>query len=74
MAMTNHERVDKAMELLKAGLGPFVAREIKAHRVDAATLRRFDDNPRLGDRRVTDWDVAALADWFHTPHASSAEI
>ena len=48
------------MELLKAGLGPFVAREIKAHRVDEATLRRLDDNPRLGDRRVTDWDVAAL--------------
>ena len=60
MAMTNHERVGKAMELLKAGLGPFVARGIKAHRVDEATLRRLDDNPRLGDRRVTDWDVAAL--------------
>jgi len=30
MASTNYERVGKAMELLKQGLGPFVDREIKA--------------------------------------------
>ena len=29
MAITNHERVGKALDLLKAGLGPFVEREIK---------------------------------------------
>ena len=29
MATTNHERVGKALELLKAGLGPFVDREIR---------------------------------------------
>ncbi len=64
MATTNHERVGKALELLKAGLGPFVDREIqgavKAHRVDASTLRRFVDDPRLGDRPVMEWDVAGL--------------
>ena len=27
MAITNHERVGKAMDLLKQGLGPFVERE-----------------------------------------------
>ena len=27
MAITNHERVGKAIELLKAGLGPFAERE-----------------------------------------------
>ena len=27
MAITNHERVGKALELLKSGLGPFIARE-----------------------------------------------
>lgn len=27
MAITNHERVGKALELLKSGLGPFVERE-----------------------------------------------
>ena len=29
MAITNHERVGKALELLRAGLGPFVEREFK---------------------------------------------
>ena len=30
MAITNHERVGKALELLKGGLGPFVEREFKS--------------------------------------------
>ncbi len=30
MATTNHERVGKALELLKAGLGPFVDREMQS--------------------------------------------
>jgi hypothetical protein len=30
MAMTNHERVGKALDLLKDGLAPFVEREMKA--------------------------------------------
>ena len=30
MAITNHERVGKAMDLLKAGLAPFVEREMKS--------------------------------------------
>ena len=29
MAITNHERVGKALDLLKAGLGPFVEREVQ---------------------------------------------
>ena len=64
MATTNHERVGKALDLLKAGLGPFVDREIqravKAQRVDPATLRRFVDDPLIGDKSATEWDVAAL--------------
>lgn len=28
--MTNHERVGKAMEVLRAGLGPFVEREFQS--------------------------------------------
>ena len=48
--MNNHERIGKALELLKAGLGPFVDREMqgatKVQRVDPAacapssTIRR----------------------------------
>ena len=64
MAITNHERVGKALELLKAGLGPFVDREmqaaIKAQRVGADALRPFVDDPQIGNRRVPEWDVAAL--------------
>jgi hypothetical protein len=30
MAITNHERVGKSLELLKGGLAPFVERELKA--------------------------------------------
>ena len=64
MATTNHERVGKALELLKAGLGPFVDREIqraiKAQRVGPAALRSFVDDPKIGNRPVPQWDVAAL--------------
>ncbi len=38
MAITNHERVGKALELLKSGLGPFVEREFKnAYQAKAQT-------------------------------------
>ena len=64
MAISNHERVGKALEALKAGLGPFVEREVhdavKTHRVGAGALRSFVDDPRIGTRAVTEWDVAAL--------------
>ena len=64
MAITNHERVGKALDLLKAGLGPFIDREVRAaiqeHRFDVTTLRRFVDDPRWGDRPLTEWDVAGL--------------
>ena len=64
MAITNHERVGKTLDLLKAGLGPFVYRElqtaIKARRVGAARLSWFADDPQIGKRPVTEWDVAAL--------------
>ena len=40
MAITNHERVGKAMELLKAGLAPFVEREFKISTKDRRSSRR----------------------------------
>ena len=64
MAITNQERVGKAMELLKAGLAPFVEREFKKHvqgsrrrhetRCDAsATIRELASKPiaRVGRGR-----------------------
>ena len=49
MATTNHERVGKALELLKSGLGPFVEREFAStYKERAATeMTRF-----MGDDRM----------------------
>src|SRR5271166_2314159 len=63
MAITNHDRVGKAMELLKGGLGPFVEREFKSSYKEraAAELQRFLGEERPNARKaVTTLDVAAL--------------
>jgi len=50
MAITNHERVGKSLELLKAGLGPFVEREFKAKYGDgwAFEVKEVLTDTRLG--------------------------
>src|SRR6202790_2067768 len=63
MAITNHERVGKGMELLKGGLGPFVDREFKSTYKDRAEAEaaRFMGETRLNTQRpIGDWDAAAL--------------
>ena len=63
MAITNHERVGKGLELLKSGLGPFVEREFKSAYKDraAAEASRFMGEDRLNAKRqVANWDAAAL--------------
>jgi Swt1-like HEPN len=64
MAVTNYERVGKAMELLRQGLAPFVEREvqdkIQAGAVRMAAIRRFVDDPNLANKPISDWDVAGL--------------
>ena len=64
MADTNNERVGKALDLLKEGLAPFVAREVKAalsdKQLNAADLQRFTGDPMLSKRPVGEWDVAGL--------------
>lgn len=63
MAITNHERVGKALELLKTGLGTFAEREIKSAiktGLSPQVLRGFIDDPLLGERPIIEWDVAAL--------------
>ena len=64
MAITNHERVGKSLELLKAGLGPFVEREIKsavaANGLSMAKVKGFVDDPILANKGIGDWDAAAL--------------
>jgi len=63
MAITNHERVGKALELLKSGLTPFVEREFKAKFGDgwAFEMRDALTDTRLGNNKdETINDVAAL--------------
>lgn len=64
MAISNHERVGKALELLKTGLGPFVEREIKgameSKRLDGHKLRDYAEDPVLANKPIPDWDVAGL--------------
>src|ERR1700687_805463 len=63
MAITNHERVGKAMDLLKQGLGPFVEREFKnAHkdRALAEATRYMGEDRLLANKAIAEWDAAGL--------------
>ena len=63
MAITNHERVGKALELLKIGLSPFVEREFKNIYKDGASakIERFIGDDRLNAKKpIVDWDVSVL--------------
>jgi hypothetical protein len=64
MAITNSERVGKALELLKDGLRPYVERELKATYMDrwVETARpSFPDWQQAGkDGKGLNWDTQAL--------------
>lgn len=63
MAITNHERVGKAMELLKTGLSPFVEREFKSIYKDSASakIEIFIGDDRLNAKKpILDWDASVL--------------
>ena len=63
MAISNQDRISKALELLRAGMAPFVAREFTAKFKDEANAKAemFLNTERLrGDKPIADWDIAAL--------------
>src|SRR6266566_1641776 len=63
MAITNHERVGKALELVKTGLAPFVEREFKSLYKEKALAeaQRFMTSERLDAKRpFSAWDAAVL--------------
>src|SRR6204780_2411058 len=63
MAITNHERVGKAMDLLKQGLGPFVEREFTSSYKDKAgaeAIRYLGEDRLLAKKAITEWDAAGL--------------
>ncbi len=63
MAITNQDRVGKAMEVLRQGLGPYVEREFASVFQDKATdqaRRLLGDDRMVGKKPIVEWDVAAL--------------
>src|SRR5688572_15477452 len=63
MAINNHERVGKAMDLVKAGVAPFVERELKnvyAEKAQSQALAVVGEDRLNAKRPLTEWDVAAL--------------
>lgn len=63
MAITNHERVGKALDLLKAGLGPFAEREFTAAyqaKAQSQAALFLGDDRILANKPVTQWDASAL--------------
>jgi predicted AAA+ superfamily ATPase len=63
MATTNRERIDRALDLLKAGLGPFVEREFKnLYKEQAlAEAQKMMMSERLdANRPFAAWDAAVL--------------
>ncbi len=63
MALSNQERIGKAMDFLRQGLAPFVERELRnvhRERAQIEALRLVGDDGNVGKRTLADWDVAAL--------------
>jgi predicted AAA+ superfamily ATPase len=63
MAITNHDRVGKALDLLKEGLHPFIEREFTSAHADQAleAAKRFVGEDRLlVNRPLAQWDAAPL--------------
>ncbi len=64
MAITNQERIGKAMELLREGVAPYVEREVlaavKAGTVRMEAIKRFAEDPMLGQKPIAQWDAAGL--------------
>ena len=64
MAITNQERVGKAVDLLRAGLAPYVEREfVNAHKdkAQAEARRMLPAEDRInGTRPIAQWDAAVL--------------
>ncbi len=63
MPLTNHERVGKAMDLLKQGLAPFIEREfsnVYGDRAREQAGRFMSEDRLLADKPLARWDAAAL--------------
>ena len=67
MAISNHERVGKAMDLLKSGLTPFIEREFRGIYKDQAQKQAaffLGEDQRNARKPIADWDAAAALKVF----------
>lgn len=63
MAITNQERVGKALDLLKAGLAPFVEREVKSAMKNGQSVpavQAMAEDSIVREKPITQWDSALL--------------
>jgi predicted AAA+ superfamily ATPase len=63
MAISNYERVGKAMELLRLGLGPFVDRELTSRYGEKSELQAsyiLGEGTHYANKSILDYDAAAL--------------
>ena len=63
MAVTNHQRVGRALDLLTAGLGPFVERELAnayGAQAQSQAVTLLGESRLATDKPLTQWDAAAL--------------
>ena len=63
MAMSNYERVGKALELLKGGLAPFIDRELRnvySGKAPEEATRYLGEDRLLAKKALPEWDAAAL--------------
>ncbi|MCL4739259.1 MAG: hypothetical protein KJZ81_13685, partial [Burkholderiaceae bacterium] len=64
MAITNHERVGKALEIFRGGIAPYVEREIKAAVQSGAlspqAVKAFIEDPNLAEKSISQYDVSPL--------------
>jgi predicted AAA+ superfamily ATPase len=63
MAITNHERDGKSLDLLRTGLAPFIEREFKStfgQRAQSELVRVLGEDRLNSKKAATEWDASAL--------------
>lgn len=63
MAISNRDRLGKAMDLLREGLAPYVEREFRSkypNRAQEKAVELFPDDRSVGGKEFREWDAQAL--------------
>lgn len=64
MAITNRDRIAKAIDLLRDGVAPYVSREVhaavKEGRINPQAIKTYVNDPNLAQKPIEQWDVSPL--------------